>query len=239
MRIMAIDTTAKTASAAILEDNALKIQYTVNATATHSENMLPMIEHMLQRTGLHMCDIDLYAVSNGPGSFTGVRIGVSLIKGLAHGSGKPCIGINTLRALAENLFDVVRCGEIICAVMDARRDQVYYGIWRKDPNETLVQIAPSGAMDTTSLLQKLDAFCAPVFLVGDGTYLFDGASLEHGLHRAPQSLIWQSGYSVGKCALREYLANPDGNFSDAALVPVYYRPSQAQRMLESKAATGC
>ena len=123
--------------------------------------------------------------------------------------------------------------------MDARRDQVYYGIWRKDPNETLVQIAPSGAMDTTSLLQKLDAFCAPVFLVGDGTYLFDGASLEHGLHRAPQSLIWQSGYSVGKCALREYLANPDGNFSDAALVPVYYRPSQAQRMLESKAATGC
>ena len=131
MRILAIDTTAKTASAALLEDERLKMQYTVNTTRTHSENMLPMIEHMLGREQFKVSDIDLFAVSAGPGSFTGVRIGVSLIKGLAHGTGKPCVGVNTLCALAENVEEVLREGEIVCPVMDARREQVYFGIFQK------------------------------------------------------------------------------------------------------------
>lgn len=233
MRILAIDTTAKTASAALLEDKRLKMQYTVNTTRTHSENMLPMIEHMLGREQFKVSDIDLFAVSAGPGSFTGVRIGVSLIKGLAHGTGKPCVGVNTLCALAENVEEVLREGEIVCPVMDARREQVYFGIFQKQ-NGALVPLEQSGADGKSAVLSRLATYDAPVWLVGDGAYLFAEDSLPQGLKTAPQSLLWQSGYSVGLCALLEYLQNPGKSYDSGALVPIYYRPSQAQRMLEEK-----
>ena len=162
-----------------------------------------------------------------------MRIGVSLIKGLAHGTGKPCVGVNTLCALAENVEEVLREGEIVCPVMDARREQVYFGIFQKQ-NGALVPLEQSGADGKSVVLSRLATYDAPVWLVGDGAYLFAEDSLPQGLKTAPQSLLWQSGYSVGLCALREYLQNPGKSYDSGALVPIYYRPSQAQRMLEEK-----
>lgn len=233
MRILAIDTTAKTASAALLEDEHLKMLYTVNTTRTHSENMLPMIEHMLGREHMSVDEIDLFAVGAGPGSFTGVRIGVALIKGLAQGKGKPCIGVNTLQALALNAEALLREGEIVCPVMDARREQVYFGIWQKQ-NGTLVSLGQSGADGKDAVLARLAEYHAPVYLVGDGAYLFASDTLPSGLGTAPELLLWQNGYSVGLCALRQYRQNPDLGYDSGTLVPIYYRPSQAQRMLEEK-----
>ena len=118
-------------------------------------------------------------------------------------------------------------------MMDARREQVYFGIFQKQ-NGALVPLEQSGADGKSAVLSRLATYDAPVWLVGDGAYLFAEDSLPQGLKTAPQSLLWQSGYSVGLCALREYLQNPGKSYDSGALVPIYYRPSQAQRMLEEK-----
>ena len=115
MKILALDSTALTASVAVCDDEKLLSEFTVNNGNTHSETILPMIESMLKRLNLTAKDIDVFACSAGPGSFTGVRIGAATIKGLAFGSDKPCIGISTLRSLAYNIQG---CGGIICPVMN-------------------------------------------------------------------------------------------------------------------------
>ena len=111
MLILAIDSTATVASVALLRDGKVLSEYTVNAGNTHSVTILPMIEHMLTVTQTKLSDIELFAASVGPGSFTGVRIGCATIKGLAHGKDIPCVGVSTLEALAHNLRG---CGGIIC-----------------------------------------------------------------------------------------------------------------------------
>ena len=130
MLVLALDTTAKTASCAVLEKDAdgerMRAVSTVCGTLTHSETMLPMIEKMLGNIGKKTADIDLFAVSAGPGSFTGVRIGAAMVKGLAFGTGKPCVGVSTLEALAENLRVITENipDSVVVPVMDARRGQV-------------------------------------------------------------------------------------------------------------------
>ena len=122
MKILAIDSCMNTSTVAILEDENLVALYTVNTENTHSETLLPMIRDALSSADVKPEDIDAYAVSYGPGSFTGVRIGVATVKGLAFGRNKPCVEVSTIEALAENL-----CGfdGIVCPVMNARRGQVY------------------------------------------------------------------------------------------------------------------
>ena len=124
MKILALDSTAKTSSVAVLEDDTLLGLYSVNIPNTHSETLLPMVKSILEALKLTNEDIDAYAVSEGPGSFTGVRIGVATIKGLALGRNKPCVGVSTIEALYENLSDYEG---IICPIMNARRGQVYTG----------------------------------------------------------------------------------------------------------------
>ena len=127
MLILAFESTAKAASAALLKDGKLLSQYTQCSGLTHSRTLLPMGEDMLKNAELSLKDVDLLAVAHGPGSFTGVRIGVSMVKGLAWASDKPCVGVSTLEAMA---WHGLAAGGLICPVMDARRNQVYNALFR-------------------------------------------------------------------------------------------------------------
>jgi tRNA threonylcarbamoyladenosine biosynthesis protein TsaB len=127
MRILAVDTSSNVASAAIVDDNKLVCECVLNNKLTHSQTLMPMIDEVFKKSELAPQDIDMFAVSSGPGSFTGLRIGVTTIKGLAHATDKPVCGVNTLEALAYNL---PFCPYIIAPIMDARREQVYNAFYK-------------------------------------------------------------------------------------------------------------
>ena len=132
MKILAVDSSALVASVALAEDGALLGEYTINNKNTHSETLLPMIESLLGFFSLSASDVDLFAVSSGPGSFTGVRIGAATVKGLAFAMNRACVGVSTLEALAYNM---IAYKGLVCAVMNARRAQVYTALFRSDGNE--------------------------------------------------------------------------------------------------------
>ena len=152
MKILAVDSTATAASVAITENGELLAEYTVLNGNTHSETLLPMVESALRVFGLSVAEIDIFALSEGPGSFTGVRIGAATVKGLAFGTEKPCVGVSTLEALAYNL---VGYRGLICPVMNARRSQVYTALFRSD-GERLERLTEDSAM----AISELDALLA-------------------------------------------------------------------------------
>ena len=125
MNILAVDTSANVAAAALVSGGKLLAESMLNNKTTHSEKLMPMIDFVLKNSGMDITDIDLFAVANGPGSFTGLRIGVSTVKGLAHAVNKPIVGISTLAGLAYNLFET---DGLISPIMDARRSQVYNAV---------------------------------------------------------------------------------------------------------------
>lgn len=223
MNILAFESSAVAASVAIMRDGRLLAESACNRGNTHSETLLPMAENLLDRCGLSTADVDLFAVSVGPGSFTGVRIGVATVKGLAFGKGKPCVGVSTLEALAENLSVVPNAR--ICPVMNARRDQVYTALFR-NTEHGLERLLPDSAISVSELEAALADDPAPVFFVGDG-YDLVAERIRHDFFPTPERLRHQSAASVAEVARRAYLA---GRFTtDAALAPVYLRPSQAER----------
>ena len=148
MKILAVDSTAKTATVALCDDRTMLAEFTLNNGNTHSETLLPMIESMLNAFGMKPHDVDLFACSAGPGSFTGVRIGVATVKGLAFGSGRPAVGVSTLEALARNLDFGDDASKIICPVMDARRGQLYTARFVRRGSE-LERLTPDRAISYT------------------------------------------------------------------------------------------
>ena len=223
MKILSVDSSAIIATVALADDDRLLAEYSVNNGNTHSETLLPMVENMLSAYGLSISDIDLFACSAGPGSFTGVRIGAATVKGLAFGRNKPCVCVSTLEAIAENL--VAHKG-LICPVMNARRSQVYTALFRSDGKE-LVRLMPDSALAIAELDEILAKYGEPVMFSGDGY----GITLENlkkteALH-TPERLRYQSAFSVATVALREYRAGRYGTDSDIAVN--YLRPSQAER----------
>lgn len=227
MKILALDTTAKTATAAVLEDEKLLGIYTVNTENTHSETLLPMIKSLLSSLSLDVSSIDAFAVSIGPGSFTGVRIGVATVKGLSFGTGKKCIGVDTIDALYENLSGFPG---IVCPVMNARRGQVYCGLF--DGGEKII---PSSCMELDELIpiaeERAKRENKKVFFVGDGYELCLGKDI-YGFMPTPELLIYQNAYSVGKIAYRKIMA---GEYTkDTELEINYIRKPQAEREREEK-----
>ena len=222
MILLALESTARVASAALCEDGALLGEYTINNGNTHSETLLPMVESLLKFLKLSVSDVDLFACSVGPGSFTGIRIGVATLKGLAFASEKPCVGVSTLEAMAYNLS--VPNG-LICPVMNARRKQVYTALFReKDGN--LERLMPDSAISIAELDKLLDDYNEPVYLVGDG-YDITLQNLSHPVGDTPQRLRYQSAASVAKAA---WLAYRSGAYSsDGEISPIYLRPCQAER----------
>ncbi len=218
MLILSLDSSAIAGSVALCDGERLLCEYTVNLGNTHSETLLPMIESILKLSGHTADDIDVFACSEGPGSFTGIRIGAATIKGLAFSTNKPCIGVSTLEALAYNLrgFD-----GIICPVMNARRAQVYNAVFDKELN----RLTEDRAIAAKDLAEELKKFDQKVFLCGDGTRVaLDGGVI--GI-AAPERLLHQSGFSVAQCALKKY--NEGARGSDTELSPVYLRLPQAER----------
>lgn len=219
MKILALDSTATTASVALCEDSALIALTTLNAGLTHSEALLPLVEQLLNRAHLTPADIDIFAAAQGPGSFTGVRIGAATIKGLAFGRNKPCIGVSTLEALSYNL---ACCDGIICPVMNARRDQVYNALFRAQ-NGVIARLCEDRAIAVGELTTQLSEYSEPIYVCGDGASLMSGFPS----HPVPDFLLWQNGYSVAQCALRLY--NEGVRTTDIELAPTYLRLPQAER----------
>ena len=223
MKILALDTSATVASVAIAEGSTPLAQYTLNAKNTHSETLLPMVESALKALSLTASDIDLFALSAGPGSFTGVRIGAATIKGLSFGSGKPCVEVSTLEALAQNL--VFKAG-IICPVMNARRSQVYTALFESD-GKVLTRLMPDSALSIEELDEILSQYATPISLVGDGYEICERGFSKTVPCFVPEALRLQSALSVAAIALKKYESGEV--CTDSALSVNYLRPSQAER----------
>ena len=222
MKILALDSTALTASVALCEDQTLLAEYTLENGNTHSETLLPMIESMLKMFHLTTNEIDLFAVSAGPGSFTGVRIGAATLKGLACDTQKPCVGVSTLEALAENLSMMTG---IVCPVMNARRKQVYTALFRFE-NGMGTRLMEDSAIAISELDEILKQYNEPIYLVGDG-YAICKELLEHPTQQTHERLKRQSAYSVAQVAMRNFRNGMQT--TDSTLVPRYLRLSQAER----------
>lgn len=222
MKILALDSTALTASVALCEDQTLLAEYTLENGNTHSETLLPMIESVMKMFHLTTNEIDLFCASAGPGSFTGVRIGAATIKGLAFDTQKPCIGVSTLEALAENLSMM---NGLVCPVMNARRKQVYTALFRFE-NSIGTRLMPDSAIAVSELDEILGQYDEPIYLVGDG-YEICKELLNHPTEQTHERLLRQSAYSVAQVAWRSYR---DGvRTTDSSMVPNYLRLSQAER----------
>ena len=222
MLILALESSAKAASVALMEDESLIAQYSQCSGLTHSRTLLPMVEDMLKNTEKKIADVDLIAVAHGPGSFTGIRIGVSTVKGLAWASDKKCVGVSTLEAMA---WHGVSAGGLICPVMDARRSQVYNALFETDGDGRPVRLTEDRAVSLAELAGELKNYeCAPL-LVGDGAKLtYDYLTNEGTACRmAPANLLYQSAWGVGMAALGKEAGGADD------LLPVYLRLSQAER----------
>ena len=222
MKILALDSTAIAASVTLCEDEQLLGEYTIANGNTHSQTLLPMVESILNFFDLTTDDIDLFAASAGPGSFTGVRIGAATLKGLAFATQKPCIGVSTLEALAYNLAHV---DGLVCPVMNARRQQVYTALFEAK-NGVLTRLMPDSAIAITALDAELSRYNAPVRLCGDG-YGVTEQLLTHELIPTPDRLRHQSAYSVAQVARMAYESGV--RTTDCEMVATYLRLSQAER----------
>lgn len=225
MRILAFETSAKAGSVALMEDGVLLGQSYTNTGLTHSQTVMPMAQHLLDSCGRTVDQVDAVAVAAGPGSFTGVRIGVAAAKGFAWGAQLPCYGVSTLEAMALQLG--LHEG-IVCPVMDARRAQVYNALFRFR-NGQPARITEDRAISLEDLGQELKRCEEPVFLVGDGCVLCYNTLSEScpALVLPPEHRMHQRAAGVALAAQRRIAAGDPGD--PAALQPNYLRLSQAER----------
>ena len=224
MKILAIETSAKSVSAAVVENGVPLASAYQNMGLTHSRTLMPLVDGMLSAAGLRVQDMDLLAAANGPGSFTGLRIGVSALKGLAWALEKPCCGVSTLAAMARNLAHME--GLIICA-MDARRNQVYNALFLAHDG-VLTRQCPDRAIGLAEL-EEIKNRPEPKFVVGDGAGLCYNHLLEQDVpcRMAPPQLVMQN--AVGVALAAEEMAAAGQVTTARDLVPVYLRLSQAER----------
>ena len=223
MKILAFESSAVSASVALTEDDKLVAQSFQNCGLTHSRTLLPMAEALLQNCGVTLQDIDAFAVAHGPGSFTGVRIGVATVKGLALGVDKPCIGVSTLEAMA---WGARALGGLICCVMDARAGQVYNALFAIEDGVPR-RLCEDRAVKLSELGEEIGR--TPYFLVGDGADLCYNSLKERcpGLCPAPPELRYATGYGVAAAALP--LLRAGQTCTPQELDAFYLRRPQAER----------
>ena len=225
MKILAFETSAKAASVALMERGKLLGEAYQNTGLTHSQTLMVMAEDLLKACNLIPKDVEAVAVAAGPGSFTGVRIGVAAAKGFAWGAELPCYGVSTLEAMARNLG--VYQGYVVPA-MDARRSQVYTAIFHAEKG-VLTRLEADMAISLEELKEKIKNISEPVFLVGDGALLCYNTLLEEvpGLVLPPEHRMHQRAAGVALAAQVMMDAGDPGN--GAELAPNYLRLSQAER----------
>ena len=232
MKILAIESSAKAASVALTEDGTLLSQYFQASALTHSRTLLKMAEDLLANLELTVADVDTIAVAKGPGSFTGVRIGVAAAKGLAWGADKPVCAVSTLEAMAWQLIG--REDGIICSAMDARRNQIYNAKFRSENGE-LIRLTDDRAIALEDLIAEAKNDKNPYFFVGDGAALCYNAFLEENLPAflPLEPMRLQTAWGVARAAQG---MDPEPAFD---IAPNYLRLSQAEReRLEKLKNTG-
>lgn len=230
MKILAVDTSATAASVAVAEENKLIGEFSINTALTHSQTLMPMVDELLKNTGLSVNDIDAVAVNAGPGSFTGVRIGVAAVKGIAFPKNLPCVSVSTLESMAYNMLGN-DC--VVCSVMDARCSQVYNALFRVN-GCAVTRMADDRALSLTDLKLELQNINEKVILVGDGAVLcskFLASELENVM-LAPFNNRIQTASSVAYAAFEKI--NKGETVKADELMPFYLRLPQAQRELNKK-----
>ena len=231
MKILGLDSSGLVASVAVLEDNNLCAEYTVNFKKTHSQTLLPMLDVIAEMIQLDLNTVDGIAVAAGPGSFTGLRIGSATAKGLGLALQKPLLAVPTLDALAYNIFDAK---ELVCPIMDARRNQVYTGVYTYEEHQLQV-LRESDALDIHQLIEELNQMGREVIFLGDGVAVYRNVidtelTVPHTY--APVHCNKQRASAVAALGL-QYMEN--GKVVSAAeFQPDYLRKSQAEREREEK-----
>lgn len=226
MKILGLDSSGIVASVAVVEDDILVAEYTVNYKKTHSQTLLPMLDEIAKMTELDLNTIDAIAVAAGPGSFTGLRIGSATAKGLGLALKKPLVAVPTVEGLAYNLYDTQG---LICPIMDARRKQVYTGIYRFEDHR-LVTVEDQMAVPMEEMITKLNAYQQPVTFLGDGVSVFKDLIAEKltvPYTFAPAHVNKQRAAAVAALGLVYY---KEGKIQTAMEhIPDYLRVSQAER----------
>lgn len=247
MILLGIESSSLVASAALVRDDTLIAEYTLNFKKTHSQTLLPMIDEIAEMTGIQLEELDGIAIAGGPGSFTGLRIGSATAKGLGLALGKPILSVPTVDAMAYQCYGVT---DLICPIMDARRRQVYTGIYeftddkgKSEPfpmsyqadSRTVMSVLQSQcAIGLEELLDKLDRYQRPVLFLGDGCPVYQADILKNASFPVRFAPSFMSRQRAAAVAALGFLYLKEGFAQTAAEhVPDYLRKSQAERELEA------
>lgn len=229
MKVLGIDTSTLMTTCAVMDDEILLGEFSLSLDMSHSEALVPMIQQLMDNLKLRISDIDLFAVASGPGSFTGLRIGLATAKSFAHVTGRPLVGVSSL----ETLSMALPYQPVVAAMMDARRDRVFTGVYemRDYPKEIL---SPD-AIPVKELTEYLKELEGRIFLIGDGAVVYEDqfrSELGEKAVFAPGHLNLSSGSAVCRLGLRKFR---EGYTEDLfVMAPDYLRDSQAQRTLKGK-----
>lgn len=234
MKILALDTTGQVASVALADEEKLIGEYTINYKMTHSQTIMPMVDAVVKMTDFDLSTVDYIACSQGPGSFTGLRIGAATAKGLALGLNKKIVPVPTLDALAYNIFET---DKIICPIMDARRSQVYTALYQWEDGE-LQNLTGHIAVSIDEIIERAEEFDMGVIFLGDGVPVHKEKLLKNeNFTLAPPSCNMQKAGAVASLAFE--IAKNGGALDGGDFTPIYIRKPQAEReLLEKQAMEG-
>lgn len=227
MKILSVDSSSVTASVAITENGRILAENFINNGLTHSQTLMPMVEKTINESGISVKDIELFAITNGPGSFTGVRIGIASVKGMADALNKKCLPVSTLEAIAEPLKNE---DVIACSVMDARCNQVYTALFYKGN-----RISEDKAVLIDELGEELKQYDKKIIFIGDGSLLCYEKLCEiiRNCDIADEKIRYVHASSIGFVAENK-IKNGEEPINSANLVPFYLRLPQAERELNNK-----
>lgn len=229
MLILSLDTSSVSASCALVEDGRTAAAGFLNAKITHSATLMPMVENLFTVSGRKISDVTMFSATFGPGSFTGVRIGASILLGLSFGKNVPCVGVSTLQTTAYPFGSEIFNGKIICPVMDARRGQFYNALFKDGK-----RLTPDRAISAEELSAELKTFDCPVVICGDGYELAKKLMPDIDLITPPAQFIYPTAANAARLAFEIYECSEDKSvFTDLNFKPVYLRPSQAERNLNN------
>lgn len=226
MKILSLDSSAKTASVAVTDGVNLISECFVNAGLTHSRTLMPMVDNALRQADMSINDIDAFCVNAGPGSFTGIRIGVAAVKGLALAENKPCAGVSTLESVAYNFLDE-NC--VVCSAMDARCNQVYTALFEIADGK-VKRLCEDKAISIIELADEISKIGNTVILAGDGAEICYNSMKDNleNIILSAENRRYQRAYGAALAAVSD-----ESVFKDSALLsPVYLRLPQAERELK-------
>lgn len=232
MNYLAIETSAHTVSVAVVTLEGVLGELTMNTGHTHSEKLMPVMDALLEQLDLSLSDLQGLVVASGPGSFTGIRIGMATVKGLAHGAGLPVLPVSTLEGLAWNLAG---CGGLVCPLLDARRDQVYAALFDCS-GEIPLRLEADSAQAIGDVIQALKARQEPVWFTGDALPRFK-ALIEEAMGAGPfpaEAPVASAGCLLGMAALLAEPGRLPVPYGEA--VPQYLKKTEAERNYEQRNA---